>query len=473
MTNFQEIRELAKELRVLYAEDDAQTQRVMKGLLEDFFGHVYVANNGQEGIDLFKQHRPDLVLSDINMPKVSGIEMVRAIRSVDGEIPVMLITAYSDTHYLMDSIFLGVDRYVTKPLNEEEFFKHLVALLKGIHRKKEALAYQQERIKRQINEAALGALKETADIYPSPTFVFGAEQKLLFLNSAASKIFSQEELSLLLEGQSIDTFVQKREGCLGSIHAAQNREYEKIALKTKGHGRIFLLNTSTFALGESALWIVSLTDITRVEYEKQKSQNLSAYLHDLLRQTRKVLPLAPSEQRATKAPEAQAPKSYEQMRLSAMHAVHKESAREYVEGLNAQVMEELQEMEELENEMQETFVELEEYFNLSSLQSIGRHFEWYGRTIGLLVDFEDVAYSLKTLAEFLLGLNNVEFNQKKMLILLRAISEDLENWRRVIFVEQASNDIHYLDASLLSSCLQIKMDFGPQEQGQDDDLEFF
>lgn len=106
MTNFQEIRELAKELRVLYAEDDAQTQRVMKGLLEDFFGHVYVANNGQEGIDLFKQHRPDLVLSDINMPKVSGIEMVRAIRSVDGEIPVMLITAYSDTHYLMDSIFL-------------------------------------------------------------------------------------------------------------------------------------------------------------------------------------------------------------------------------------------------------------------------------------------------------------------------------------------------------------------------------
>lgn len=472
MTNLQTIRDLAKELSVLYAEDELQTQKAMRSILEELFGRVHVASNGQEGIELFRQHRPDLILSDINMPKVTGIEMVSAIRSVDEEVPVMLITAYSDTQYLMDSIFLGVDRYAIKPLDQKEFFKHLLAFLRTIHRKKEALAYQKERIKNQINEAALGALKETADIYPSPTFVFDGSQKLLFINSAATKLFHPLELEALSQAQGIDAFVVKKEGCLSSLYDVKGAQYERVALKTGGHGRIFLVNTSTLKLGQESLWVVGLTNITRVEYEKQKSQNLSAYLHDLLRQTRKQIPSLASPKQV-EISSTRTPKTYEQMRLHAMHGTHKESAKEYVDSLSLEIVEELQEMEELEKEIEETFLEMEEHFTLPSLHALAHHFGRYGKAISLLVEFEDVAYSLQNLSEFLLDFNDTSFNQKKMIVLLKAIGEDLENWRQVIFVDQASNDIHYLDASLLSSCLQIKMDFGPQEEEQGDDLEFF
>ncbi|MBE0495003.1 MAG: response regulator [Campylobacterales bacterium] len=472
MTQIEAIKHYAKDLSVLYAEDDMQTQKAMKSILAAFFKHVYVANDGQEGAELFKNHHPDMVLSDITMPHVNGLEMVRVIRGIDQEIPVMIITAYSDTSYLLDSIFLGIDRYVTKPLNEEEFFKNLLVLLKGIHQKREALAYQKARTQAQINEAALGALKETADIYPSPTFVFDEAKKLMFLNNSASKMFSQEELSSLLEDACVDGFVVKKQGFMESIHEASpaGHKDQKIILKTNGATRIFLLNKAQLRPSEHPLTLFSLTDITRVEYEKQKSQNLSAYLHDVLRQARKEPLAQPTVAPQTSLPKA--PPSYEHMRLSAMHAVHKESAQEYIASLSSEVMDELQEMEELEKEMGETFMELEEHFNLSSLHSVARHFQRYGKMIGYLMDFADVAYSLHNLSEFLLGLMSAEFNQQKMLILLQAVSEDLANWRQTIFVNQATNDIHYLDASLLSSCLQIKMDFGEGE-AEGEELELF
>ena len=157
-----------------------------------------------------------------------------------------------------------------------------------------------------------------------------------------------------------------------------------------------------------------------------------------------------------------------------MHPSRKESAKEYIESLDSVVMDELDEMEELEKEMSEAFIELEEHFNLSTLHSIGRIYGQYARMIGMMMDFEDVSYSLKNLSDFLLELQSVEFNQRKMAILLQAISEDLVNWRETIFVKQESNDIHYLDASLLSSCLQIKMDFSEGEgEDESDDLELF
>lgn len=481
MMQIEAIARYAKDLSVLYAEDEPHTQEAMRSILSNFFKHVYVASNGEEGLELFKNHQPDLVLSDINMPKVNGLEMVQAIRSVDQEIPVMIITAYSDTQYLMDSIFLGIDRYVNKPLNDQEFFKNLLVLLKNIHQKREAEAYQKAQMRDKLNAAALEALKSTSDIYPSPTFVFDAHQKLVFLNSAATAILSQEELTGLLEGDCVDKFVLRKKGFMASIHeeVTEGRKDQKIILKTNGVARIFLRNKALLHSAEEPLFLFSLTDITRVEYEKQKSQNLSAYLHEMLRQTRKtkepqavvVQDALQNSPKKTPAPSLE-PQSYEQMRLSAMHVIHKESAKEYIESLSTEVMEELQEMEELEKEMRDTFIELEEHFNLASLHGAARYFERYGRVIAQLMDFQDVAYSLQNLSEFLQGLMDVEFNQKKMLILLQSVGEDLANWRETIFVNQASNDIHYLDASLLSSCLQIKMDFGESDT-ESDDLELF
>jgi YesN/AraC family two-component response regulator len=493
---------LAKDCKVIYVEDDLQTQRAMGEILNSFFGHVYIASNGEEGLNLFENHKVDLIISDINMPKMNGIEMVTAIRSVDAEIPIMIISAYNDKEYLLDSIYLGIDRYVTKPLKDDEFFKNLHVILKTIHQKREALEYQKERIRNQINETALQTLKDTTDIYPSPTFVFKANGELEFMNSAASKIFSEEELTCLLDGECLNKFIIPRSGYLKNIEEVQNpsNNGKKLILKTAGGVRIFLVTCTAINSQISSLEAVSLTDITRVEYEKQKSQNLSAYLHDLLRSMRRNMvsdiakEVAQKEQRQMDTPlpetivisplaqpqigepkeEEKQEKSYDYIRLSAMHPTNKESAGDYVASLSNEVVDELDEMEELEGEMKEILVEMEEHFSLSSVHSLAGIYARYGRMIALLMDFEDVSYSILNLSEFLLTLGTTEWNQKKMFILLQSICEDLMQWRQMIFVNQEANDIHYLDASLLSSCLQIKMDFGEsKEESEENELELF
>lgn len=503
MNQIKPIIALAKECKIIYVEDDPQTQKAMGDILNNFFEKVYIGNNGEEGLELFKKHQVDLIISDINMPKMNGIEMVTAIRSVDAEIPIMIISAYNDKEYLLDSIFLGIDRYVTKPLKDEEFFKNLHVMLKNIHQKREAKEYQKEKIRNQVNEASLQILKETTDIYPSPTFVFKPNGDLEFMNSAASNMFFEDELSLLVDGRSLNQFLIPRKGFLQDIQEVHNPKNNgsKLILKTAGSVRVFLVTCKAINSQENSLEAVSLTDITRVEYEKQKSQNLSAYLHDLLRSMRHNMVEQISKENTRKlerqldeaVPETvviegnkeavdekaennktNQEQNYDYIRLSAMHPTHKESAADYVASLSSEVVDELDEMEELEGEMKEVLVELEEHFNLSSMHSLAGIYERYGRMIAQLMDFEDVSYSILNLSEFLLGLTTTEFNQKKMLILLQSVSEDLMQWRQMIFVSQEANDIHYLDASLLSSCLQIKMDFGEGvDEAEENELELF
>jgi len=499
MNQIKTIMALAKDCKIIYVEDDPQTQKAMGEILKSFFGHVYIGSDGKEGLELFEKYNADLIISDINMPRMNGIEMVTAIRSINAEIPIMIISAYNDKEYLLDSIFLGIDRYVTKPLKDDDFFKNLHIMLKNIQQKKEAQEYQKERIKNQINETAIQTLKETTDIYPSPTFVFKVQGGLEFMNSAASKIFSKEELPSLLEGDCLDRFIVQRPGFLKSTQELRNpsNSGSKLIIKTAGNIRIFLATCTSINAQVGALEAVSLTDITRVEYEKQKSQNLSAYLHDLLRSMRRNMVTNIAKDASSKEqnqmdaqlPEAvvvepnsstlplgelQREKSYDYIRLNAMHPVHKESAKDYVLSLSSEIVDELDEMEELESEMREILVELDEHFSLSSVHSLAGIYGRYGRMIALLMDFEDVSYSILNLSEFLLTLTTTEYNQKKMFILLQSISEDLMQWRQMIFLTQEANDIHYLDASLLSSCLQIKMDFGEGEEGgEENELELF
>lgn len=491
MNQIKSIMELAKTCKILYVEDDAQTQKAMGEILTTLFEHVYIASDGEEGLKLFQEQQFDLIISDINMPKMNGIEMVAAIRSVNSEIPIMIISAYNDKEYLLDSIFLGIDRYVVKPLDDKVFFKNLHVILKVIHQKREAAVYRKERILSQINEASLNMLKETADIYPSPTFIFKESGGLEFMNSAASRLFSKEELSSFLEDGSLDDFIVKKSGYLKSIEDAKsaNKKEAKLIMKIADISRIFMVTHSHLDSKLGTFEVIGLTDITRVEYEKQKSQNLSAYLHDLLRSMRKnisftaesddIKPVKEPDLLSTeiikpKATNEAIETNYDYIRLSAMHPTSKKSAKEYITNLSSEVMDELDEMRELESEMKDTLAELEEHFGLSSLHSLAMIFARYGRMISLLMDFEDISYSMENLSEFLLSLTTTEWNQKKMLILLQAISDDLIQWREVIFVTQETNDIHYLDASLLSSCLQIKMDFGEKGvESEGNELELF
>lgn len=118
-------KDFLKTLTVLYVEDEELARRQLEKVLKRLFKEVVVAKNGLEGFQTFQEHKLeekkiDLILSDINMPHMSGIEMLEKIRVNDPEIPIIFTTARSETEYLLKAIALNVVYYALKPIDIED-----------------------------------------------------------------------------------------------------------------------------------------------------------------------------------------------------------------------------------------------------------------------------------------------------------------------------------------------------------------
>jgi DNA-binding NtrC family response regulator len=108
------------QLKVLYVEDEPSLRERIGIVLEMNFARVLTASNGAEAVELFARELPDVVVSDIMMPVMDGLEMTRRIRQLDPDIPVVLSTAFTETGYLLKAIELGVSSYLRKPLDCRE-----------------------------------------------------------------------------------------------------------------------------------------------------------------------------------------------------------------------------------------------------------------------------------------------------------------------------------------------------------------
>ena len=117
-----------KDITILYVEDDKGFREVFSKLLKEEVKDVYSAKDGLEGYHLFKEHRPDIIITDIMMPSTNGIDMARKIREEDEFIPIVITSASSDKSYLESTLDIGVSGYMNKPIN----FKKLLELLSAI-----------------------------------------------------------------------------------------------------------------------------------------------------------------------------------------------------------------------------------------------------------------------------------------------------------------------------------------------------
>ncbi len=114
-----------QEITVLYVEDEAIIREEFVDILENEVHALHVAKNGEEGLELFKKHQIDVVITDIRMPIMDGLSMSRAILAIDKSMPIIISSAFNDTQYLMESIKLGIHYYLLKPVNLNELFSTL------------------------------------------------------------------------------------------------------------------------------------------------------------------------------------------------------------------------------------------------------------------------------------------------------------------------------------------------------------
>lgn len=117
-----------KSLSLLYVEDDQDTREELAMMLEPWVAALHVAADGEAGLALFTQHRPDLVVTDIQMPRMNGLLMSAEIRRLVPDQPIVVISAYNDVEYLFRAIELGIDKYVTKPVQVTPLLGKLAAM---------------------------------------------------------------------------------------------------------------------------------------------------------------------------------------------------------------------------------------------------------------------------------------------------------------------------------------------------------
>jgi len=106
-----------KTLTILYVEDEEGIRKKISDSLRYYANAVIEAENGEEAYRLYLEKEPDMLYTDIMMPKVNGIELVKRIRQTDKEIPIVMITAYTDKDYLLNVVDLYLEQYIVKPIN--------------------------------------------------------------------------------------------------------------------------------------------------------------------------------------------------------------------------------------------------------------------------------------------------------------------------------------------------------------------
>jgi diguanylate cyclase (GGDEF)-like protein/PAS domain S-box-containing protein len=114
---------------ILYVEDDENTREEIAFFLEKFALKIYIAKNGKEGLALYKKYSPDIVVTDIQMPVMNGIDMIKEIKKIDATIPTIVTTAFNETAYLLNAINIGVNRYILKPINLKKMIQEIIDLL--------------------------------------------------------------------------------------------------------------------------------------------------------------------------------------------------------------------------------------------------------------------------------------------------------------------------------------------------------
>lgn len=144
MSDIVEIQKKTKMLNLLYVEDDLSSREQLSMILNIFFAKVTVAEDGLSGWELYQKESFDLVITDINMPKMNGIELLKKIRLSNPFQKVIIVSAHDSGEYLLSAIRLGVNNFIIKPVEMEQFEGAISSVSTEIHNAKLKSYYQQE-----------------------------------------------------------------------------------------------------------------------------------------------------------------------------------------------------------------------------------------------------------------------------------------------------------------------------------------
>ena len=183
--DIQKIIKYSQGLKLLYVEDNNYARESTQIVLEEFFDSIVIAYDGEDGYNKFQDNDIEIIITDINMPKLNGLAMIKKIRALNKDIPILVLSAYNESGFFMDSIKIGVEGYLLKPIDVDQ----LIGVLNKV--------VEKLKLKEDI-QANLHFLKEYQDATNESSIVSKADLdgNITYANEQFCKIsgYTQEEL---------------------------------------------------------------------------------------------------------------------------------------------------------------------------------------------------------------------------------------------------------------------------------------
>lgn len=114
---------------LLYAEDEEGIRNNIQEILQFLFKDIYLAKNGEEAYKIYEEKKPDLIITDIKMPKMDGLELIRKIRRHDSKVRIVITSAHTDLDYMLNAVELHLVKYMIKPITESKLYDALEAFV--------------------------------------------------------------------------------------------------------------------------------------------------------------------------------------------------------------------------------------------------------------------------------------------------------------------------------------------------------
>ncbi len=247
------------EITLLYVEDDETIREVLTQILRRYVKRLYVAENGQRGVELFKEYSPEIVLSDIRMPKMDGIDMARKIKDIKPKTAIVFTTAFSESEYLKSAIELGAEGYLIKPIDRDRLVEKLNYIADAIVNERRKDAYFKLLVRLFDNQ--------------SEAMVLADESGRVVLSNLAYKKFCLSVGCNELENiNAIVPCIKKSKDCIGESFSTQGElselfedEKERLTLCFDADGKMRYYEFNLKKVDEYTLY--EFKDITSLKRE--------------------------------------------------------------------------------------------------------------------------------------------------------------------------------------------------------------
>ncbi len=475
---------VTKKLTILIAEDDKETAELYRKTFKPFFKDVKVANDGMEAYDIFCKSPIDILVTDIVMPKVNGIELISKIKLTRPSMPIIVVSAFTEQKNFIEFIKAGVEAFLPKPLSVETLFHCAYSVAVKVDEQRlveEYIGKLEDQALRYMGliDTLRAQIKQMQTEPPKVNTKFHRTAKQISSEHKAAendyfKKIDENDKHLL--GESIKNLINHL-----ALVSKQNATSDKARLSYSVDElkiiKTILQKYSEFAsIGKEldTVCMLYVADYDRISTKQHILEELGVKLHKLYEDAIQTKAKEPNMyDKAIHDCISKITNTSESKNISTPNK-NTTSAKEYLSDVGLDINS-LDEMKESEADAMYVMLNHNGILTESDKSKLVKAINKYSSVLLNLIEFEKIGYSFKRLGN-IIQITNLdaltESNRRKLPAFCKSTIEDLQAWRIAVFEDASATDIHWLDDSFKANIAQLEM-LLCKELNDTSDLEMF